>query len=398
MSRDLERRQFLKMGLQGAATFGMSGIAFPAFAKQDILIGPAIRDRNRLVALPGKVPLIQVYDRPPVYETPTPLLIGKESYPLTDRAAYYVRWREAFIPEIKPNELVLEVGGDAAVNPRSYTLAELQELFPETSVAAVGACKGLGRGILHRPVLGGPPWGKGGVSAAKWTGVSVKNLLEAIGVRDSAKQVAFKAAGMTATTTGPDYWRGHGIDEMMRPEPLLAYRMNDGDIPLWNGAPLRLVNPGEYSPEWVKQVVRIEIRTSPIKNLWAGPKVGGFDPIRITSFACTPADGTQLQAGQETELTGVAYDSGIGIAKVEVSLDEGATWETAKMEDAHGKYVWRVWHHRVTPKSKGAKRILTRATGVRGETQPAAVSGADVKSNGRRINAIAAYATYVEVV
>ena len=195
---------------------------------------------------------------------------------------------------------------------------------------------------------------------------------------------------MTATTTGPDYWRGHGIDEMMRPEPLLAYRMNDGDIPLWNGAPLRLVNPGEYSPEWVKQVVRIEIRTSPIKNLWAGPKVGGFDPIRITSFACTPADGTQLQAGQETELTGVAYDSGIGIAKVEVSLDEGATWETAKMEDAHGKYVWRVWHHRVTPKSKGAKRILTRATD--------AVSGADVKSNGRRINAIAAYATYVEIV
>lgn len=395
MSRIINRRQLLQTGLQSAAALGVSGFTLPAMA-EDILVGPAIRDAERLVALPGKVPLIQVYDRPPVYETPTPLLIGKQNYPLTDREAYYVRWREALIPEIKPDELVLEIGGDAAVNPRSFTLAELRETFPETSVAAVGACKGQARGVVHKPVLGGVSWGKGDVSAAKWTGIPVKDVLEAVGVRDNAAQVAFKAAGITIAASAPEYWRVQGIDEMMRPEPLLAYGMNDGDIPLWNGAPLRLVNPGEYSPEWVKQVVRIEIRSQPIDNLWAGPKVGGPDPVRITSFVCTPADGTLLQVGSETELTGVAYDSGIGIAKVEVSLDEGASWEPATMEEPYGKYVWRVWHHQVTPKKKGPLRILTRATGVDGETQPMAMTEADIKSNGRRINAVTGYATYLE--
>jgi len=225
MPYHLDRRQLLRLGAQGAASLGFVG-ALPA-AAEDILVGPAIRDPNRLVALPGKVPLIQVYDRPPVYETPTPLLIGKQSYPLTDREAYYVRWREALIPEIKPEDLVLEVGGDAAVNPRNFTLAELREMFPETSVAAVGACKGHARGALHKPVLGGVSWGKGDVSAAKWTGIPVKNLLEAVGVRDTAVQVAFKAAGVTVAASEPDYWRVQGIDEMMRPEPLLAYRMNE---------------------------------------------------------------------------------------------------------------------------------------------------------------------------
>ena len=265
-------------------------------------------------------------------------------------------------------------------------------------MAAVGACKGHARGTLHRPVLGGVSWGKGDVSAAKWTGIPVKDLLEAVGVRDTAVQVAFKAAGMTVAASEPDYWRVQGIDEMMRPEPLLAYRMNDGDIPLWNGAPLRLVNPGEYSPEWVKQVVRIEIRSQPIDNLWAGSNPGGPDPVQITSFVCTPGDGARLQAGQETELTGVAYDSGIGIGRVEISLDEGASWKPATMEDSYGKYVWRVWHHRVTPKTPGPLRILTRATGIKGATQPFAVTEKDVASNGRRINAVTAFATYVEVV
>jgi len=397
MSHLIDRRRVLRSGLQGVVALGASGIGLPALA-DDILVGPAIRDADRLVALPGKVPLIQVYDRPPVYETPTPLLIGKQLYPLTDREAYYVRWREAFIPEIKPEELVLEVGGDAVVNPRNFTLADLKEMFPERSVVAVGACKGQARGVLHRPVLGGVPWGKGDVSAAKWTGIPVKDLLEAVGVRDSAVQVAFKAAGMTVAATAPDYWRVQGIEEMMRPDPLLAYAMNDADIPLWNGAPLRLVNPGEYSPEWVKQVVRIEVRSQPIDNLWAGPNAGRPDPVRITSFVCTPPDGALLQAGQETGLTGVAYDSGIGIAKVEVSLDEGATWQTATMEEPYSKYAWRVWHHRVTPKAQGPLRILTRATGVDGETQPMSVTEADIESNGRRINAVAAYATYVEAV
>lgn len=392
------RRQFLKLGLQGLSMAGLSATAINSIARAGgIGIGPATRDPKRLVALPGKRPLIQVYDSPPVYETPTGLLIGKEIYPLTDRDAYYVRWREALIPEIKPEDLRLVVGGDAIVTPRTFTIRELQERFPETSVAAVGACKGMARGVI-RPVLGGVPWGKGDVSAAKWTGIRVKDLLESLGVKDSAIQVAFKAAGETVAVSEQEYWRVHGIDEMMRPEPVLAYKMNDAEMPLWNGAPLRLVNPGEYSPEWVKQVVRIDVRSKPLKNLWAGKKVGGPDPVKITSILATPEDDTRLQAGQEQLLTGVAYDSGIGIAKVEVSTDNGQSWQEAVMENAYGKYVWRVWHHRFTPRTTGQLTILSRAIGVTGESQPFEVSEQDIRTHGRRMNSVLAYGTRIEVV
>ncbi|BAS26004.1 molybdopterin-dependent oxidoreductase [Limnochorda pilosa] len=400
MSLAWNRREFLRRGILtvGAAGLAVSGLGPLARAAAPFPgVGPATRDPNRLVALPGKRPLVQIYDKPPVYETPTAYLIGDELYPLTNRDAYYVRWREALIPEIKPEELRLEVGGDAAVRPRTFTLDELKA-FGEVSVAAVGSCKRNASGTL-RPMLGGVPWGKGDVSAAKWTGVRVKDVLEAVGVKENAVQVAFKSAGFTIALAAQEYWRIQSVDEMMDPKAILAYRMNDGEIPIWNGAPLRLVNPGEYAPEWVKQVVRIEIRSTPIENRWAGTHAGP-DPIRIVSLVTTPQDGERLPSGREVELTGVAYDSGVGIAKVEVSIDGGKSWERASLEplSPHGRYVWRVWHYRFTPRQRGPLTVFTRATGVEGEVQPFGVQEAHYTSNGRRMNSIVEFAAHLEVV
>lgn len=383
------------MGAAGLAATGFGSLARAALS--NIQVAAPTYDPTRLVALPGKGPMIQVYDKPPVYETPLSKMIGQELYPLTDRDYYYVRWREAFIPEIRPEDFRIEVTGDAVEQPRTFTLDELKE-FGEVSVAAVGSCKRNASGRL-RPVLGGVPWGKGDVSAAKWTGVPVKAVLESVGVKNNAVQVAFKSAGPTVARSEPEYWRVQSVDEMMQPKAILAYKMNDGEMPLWNGAPLRLVNPGEYAPEWVKQVVRIEVRSTPIENLWAGKNPGGPDPIKIVSMITTPEDGSRLRAGQETVLTGVAYDSGIGIAKVEVSLDQGRTWEAAQLEEPkQGRYAWRVFRHRITPRQKGPLRLLTRATGSKGESQPFDPTEEDWNSNGRRMNSVMAFSTEVEVV
>ncbi|MBE3597936.1 MAG: molybdopterin-dependent oxidoreductase [Limnochordaceae bacterium] len=394
MSDFMDRRALLRrMGVAVAGLGAYASVAGRAMAAGAIQAGPAPRDPTRLVALPGKRPLIQIYDKPPVYETPTGALIGKEIYPLTDRDAYYVRWREANIPVIQPEELRVDVAGDAAVSPRSFTFDDLRK-FEEVSVAAVGACTGMGRATL-RPLLPGVPWGKGDVSAAKWTGVRVRDLLEAVGVKDNAVQVAFKSAGQTIASKAPEYWRIQSVDELMNPDAILAYKMNDAEIPIWNGAPLRLVVPGEYAPGWVKQVVRIEIRSTPIDNLWAGTQAGP-DPLRIVSFVTTPQDGTVLHAGRETELTGIAFDSGIGIARVEVSLDGGKTWDRAALEPSYGKYVWRVWHYRFTPRQRGKLTILTRATGVQGEVQPFEPLEAHY-ATARRLNSVLEYASYLEV-
>lgn len=122
-----------------------------------------------LVALEGKAPLGQVYDHPPNYETPTTRLIGKRNPPFTDTEDYYVRYREAEIYRVDPDEFRLRVGGEAAAEQLDLSLDDLRGM-PSKTVGTVGACAGLGRGLV-RPLVPGLPWTKGDVSCAEWTGV-----------------------------------------------------------------------------------------------------------------------------------------------------------------------------------------------------------------------------------
>ena len=114
---------------------------------------------------------------------------------------------------------------------------------------------------------------------------------------------------------------------------------------------------------------------------------------------CELSEKVEIPAEDEIEPPRApAYDSGIGIAKVEVSTDNGQSWQETVMENAYGKYVWRVWHHRFTPRTTGQLTILSRAIGVTGESQPFEVSEQDIRTHGRRMNSVLAYGTRIEVV
>lgn len=351
-----------------------------------------------MVALPGKNPLIQVYDRPPNYETPTPHLIGSAA-PYTDAKSYYVRYREASVPEIRPDSFRLQVGGDAVAQPMSFSFSDLQQLG-ELEMAAVGECTGEGRGLLQ-PLVPGLPWHKGDLGCALWRGAPLKAVLEKVGVKDSAKQVAFKSAGRTIALSAPDYWRAYPVDVALSGRALLAYQMNGAAMPLWNGYPLRLVVPGTYAPHWVKQVVQIEVRSTPIGNLWAASDTNA-DRLRLMSLVTTPADGTSVPAGAPLTLTGVAYDDGTGIAKVEVSVDNGRTWQQAQLDKPVAQYAWRIWHFRFTPAGTGALQVLTRATNVKGVSQPMDVDQAkllaDPTKTAKRNNAVRTFAARLQAV
>ena len=49
---------------------------------------------------------------------------------------------------------------------------------------------------------------------------------------------------------------------------MLAYQMNDAQLPLLNGFPLRLVVPGWYSTYWVKMLNDIEVLDAPDTSYW----------------------------------------------------------------------------------------------------------------------------------
>lgn len=341
-----------------------------------------------LVALPGKAPLGQVYDRPPNYETPTPHLIGDKNHPFTNNEYYYVRYREADVQAFSKEEFRLKVGGESAKNSLMLSLQDLQK-FPRVEIGAVGECTGEGRGLLQPPIPG-VPWTKGDLSCARWAGASLKTVLEEAGIKPGAVQVAFKG-GRIISLTKPDYWRAYPLETVNQPEALLAYEMNGEDLPLWNGFPLRLVVPGTYAPPWVKQLREIEIRSTPQPLEWSGrPITPG--KLKTYSLITTPPDGTQVPVGSPVMLSGVAWDAGQGIAKVELSQDDGSTWEEAQMERSYGKYVWRVWHYTLRTPARGEFRVLSRATSADGETQPMDVSADILKAGARKNNAARTFA------
>jgi sulfite dehydrogenase len=325
-----------------------------------------------LVALPGKAPMGQVYDIPPNYETPTPHLIGTEHYPFTDNAYYYVRYREASPAQIAPDQLRLQVGGEQAEHAIALTLDDLRSL-PKVESGAVGQCAGFGDG-LFRPVVAGVPWTKGDLSCARWTGASMRSVLEAAGIKPDAKLVTFRPYGTTIARKKGKYVQTYALASMLHPEAMLAYAMNGEDLTLWNGYPLRVIVPGTYAPSWVKQVETIEIRATWDPADWSeGP--AGEDRLLTYSLITDPPDGTRVPVGQAVSLRGLAWDAGQGIAKVETSVDGGSSWQPVQIEPPVGPYVWRVWHQTVRVAAKGQFPVLSRATSADGATQALDVDG-----------------------
>ncbi|GAA5534012.1 molybdopterin-dependent oxidoreductase [Deinococcus aluminii] len=384
----MNRRAFMAFSFRvGLAAVLLPGLGRLGWGRAQGASGPlrAFRPGTPypLVALPGKAPLGQVYDRPPNYETPTPQLIGKRQYPFTDTETYYVRYREADVPVISPAQFRLRIYGDRAGKDLTLTLDDLKK-YPRVEYAAVGECTGLGRGLI-KPLVPGMPWTKGDVSCAVWAGASLRAVLDDVGIKPGAVQVAFKSAGRTVALTKAEYWRAYPVETARLPEAMLAYEMNGGSMPLWNGAPLRLVIPGTYAPAWVKQLIEIEVRSTPQPLEWSGRKITP-GRLKIYSLLTEPTDGTRLTAGQPVDVVGVAWDDGTGIARVDWSSDDGQTWQPATLEKSYGRFAWRVWRARITPQKSGLLRILTRATDVKGRVQPMDMTPDVLQSGGRNKN------------
>jgi hypothetical protein len=89
----------------------------------------------------------------------------------------------------------------------------------------------------------------------------------------------------------------------------------------------------------------------------------------VNSLITSPGSGTKLRQGQSGMLAGVAWDGGYGIVTVEVSQDNGASWQAAQLAADQGRYSWRQWSHRFTSSRAGRLAMLARATNRAGTTQ-----------------------------
>ena len=341
-------------------------------------------DPRRMVRFPEKRELVLQTDRPPQLETP--LHYFRQDF--TPNDAFFVRWHLAGIPtQVDTRSFRLQIDGHVQ-RPLSLSLDDLRQRFQPTSVIAIAQCSGNSRG-LFTPRVAGAQWRHGAMGNARWTGVRLRDLLEAAGIRAGAVDVSFDGLDEPPLNSIPDLVKSLAVDHARNPDVLVAYEMNGEPLPMLNGFPIRLVVPGWYATYWVKALCHIAVLDRAFDGYWIAkafrvpdnpdgtetPDHLATDTVPINRFAVRsifvrPEPDEQLVIGRPYEIEGVAFDYGAGIRRVEVSLDNGLRWMDARLDSELGKYSFRRWRFRWSPMSRGRHRLLVRATNNDGVGQP----------------------------
>ena len=338
-----------------------------------------------LVRYPQKRALIRLTTRPPQLETP--MSVFNEAL-LTPNDAFFVRYHLTRSPAVVDPEMFrLEVKGKVNT-PLALTLEELKK-FDASEIVAVNQCSGNGHGFSNPRVAGGQ-LGNGAMGNARWRGVPLKVILDKAGVKEGAKQVILKGLDTPAAETTPHFIKALDIDHARDGEVLIAYSMNNEDLPTLNGFPLRLVVPGYYGTYWVKHLNEITVIDTIYDGFWMktayripdnhcaciepGTKPASTVPINrmnVRSFITSHGEGTRVRAGIPIVFSGIAFDGGQGITEVVLSSDDGKTWRGAgaRLGEDLGKYSFRRWTANVTLK-KGSHILAVRAVNRIGQTQP----------------------------
>ncbi len=243
-------------------------------------------------------------------------------------------------------------------SPRSWSYDELLRMpLAEHTVTLV---------CVSDPV-GGPYVGN-----ARWLGVPLAPLLREAGVHPDADQLLMTAQdGMTI---------GADLRATMDGRPaLLAVGMNGQPLPFEHGFPVRAVIPGFYGyASACKWLVDLEVTTYEAKKAyWVERGYSERAPIKLESRIDTPVSFAQLPRGPVT-VAGEAWLPGIGIAAVQVSVDNGA-WHDAHLAAADSVDTWRQWRW-TWHAAPGSHTLRVRAVDARGRVQTAA--GAGVIPNG----------------
>jgi DMSO/TMAO reductase YedYZ molybdopterin-dependent catalytic subunit len=343
----------------------------------------AASDPRQLIRFPEKSEMIFLTDRPPQLETP----LHYFRQDLTPNEAFFVRWHLEGIPTtVDVRTYRLNISGEIQ-HPLQLSLDDLRSQFEPVSLVAVNQCSGNSRSFFEPRVPGGQ-WKHGAVGNAKWTGVPLKTILDRAQVKKGAVDVSFNGLDVPPLPTVSDFVKALSIDHARDGEVMVAYAMNDQPLPMLNGFPLRLVVPGWYGTYWVKSLSDITVLPHAFSNFWTdkayripnapngteSPDHFATDTIPINRFNVRsifvrPEPGDTALAAKPNIVEGVAFDSGNGISRVEISTDGGTTWEDARLDPEIGKYSWRRWRISWTPKSRGQYRLMARATNKVGDTQ-----------------------------
>jgi sulfane dehydrogenase subunit SoxC len=241
--------------------------------------------------------------------------------------------------DIDPSKHRLMVNGSDpsfVKSPKVFTLDELMRL-PSVSrfhFIECGANTGMEWGNVAVPTC---QYTHGMISCCEFTGVPLKIVLDLCGVdyKRGRFVLAEGADGSSMTRTIP-------MEMVESGEVFLAYGQNGEMLRPENGYPLRVVVPGVQGVSWVKYLRRIEVGDMPYGTKDEAIHYVDLMPNGIhrqysslqecKSVVTTPSGGQVLLDKGFYNISGLAWSGKGKIRRVDVSVDGGRNWRTARLE------------------------------------------------------------------
>ena len=386
MNRKISRRGFIKkhsqimLSVSLASYFSIPMNVVPLYANDTLKIDN-IHKKNDLTIL---------NDRPINAETPPHLLDD----PITPTNRHFVR-NNGIMPDLSSNEISnwkLRIEGNVK-NPKIYSIKDLKNNFEVITKSLQLECGGNGRAFFEPPALGNQ-WSYGAISCSEWTGVRLSDVIKSSGIKPSSIYTGHYGADLhlSGNTNKNALSRGVPIKKALDENNIIAFAMNNEEIPLIHGSPLRLICPGwpgSTSQKWLNKIELLDhvhdgtkmtgkSYKVPILPIKPGEKVDISDlkiieSMPVKSLITFPKTGLQ-HTSHNLNIRGHAWAGDKKVKEVRISIDYGATWIKANLSNPVNKYAWQNWDLNLNFPSKGYFEIWSRAIDENNISQPFDIS------------------------
>jgi DMSO/TMAO reductase YedYZ molybdopterin-dependent catalytic subunit len=356
------RRDVLKGSLAaaGLAAFGIPEWAVPALAQGETVV-PFTDIPANFATNPSDV--VRVLDIRKIDNGPTP----KDQFFTTQHYGH---------PVIDPAAFKLKISG-LVERPQSLSLDQIKAMGRD-DLAVAFECSGNGRGRIQ-----------GFASNGRWTGVPLRKVLKAAGLRANGHEIVFFGADhgeeeaefrQTKVKLDQSFGRSLTREKALSDEPMLAYALNGEPLTKHQGAPLRLIVPGWYGVAQVKWLSHIHVQEDPFlgkfQSRWYRTmyeqKIDGetvWNETSVTHQRLKSVVARVTKEGGAHKVFGFVLNDGTPIKSVEVKIDNGP-WQAASIQAPAGKFAWKYFSYTWSGAAPGEHTIVSRATDSAGYVQP----------------------------
>jgi sulfane dehydrogenase subunit SoxC len=239
----------------------------------------------------------------------------------------------AGVPQIKPEAHRLLLHG--LVNDAKIFTVEDIKRFPATTKNYFIECSGNGYREWNGPIGKSVQETHGLTSCSEWTGVPLKHLLGEAHIAPGAAWVIAEGADGAAMT------RSVPLDKCLD-DVLVAYAQNGEMLRPEQGYPLRLLVPGWEGNISVKWLRRLKVVDRPYQTREETSKYTDLMPdgsakqftfvMHAKSVITYPSGKHKLPGPGFYEIRGLAWSGRGRITRVEVSTDDGASWQECRLQ------------------------------------------------------------------